>query len=88
MVEDTIGLLNHLGWTSGVHIAGGSLGGMIAMELAINYPSYVKSLVLACTFADATLPKVCARKYPRVYMINTKPIDRIRKLPSILFVKC
>ncbi|KAI8056715.1 Alpha/Beta hydrolase protein [Syncephalis plumigaleata] len=57
MMNDTIGLLNHLGWTSNVHILGGSLGGMIAMTLAINHPSYVKSLVLACTMADATLPK-------------------------------
>ncbi|KAI9598969.1 Alpha/Beta hydrolase protein [Syncephalis fuscata] len=57
MANDTIGLLNHLGWTSGVHVVGASLGGLIAMELAINYPQYVKSLCLTSTLADATLPK-------------------------------
>ncbi len=51
MADDTIGLMDHLGIDK-AHIVGTSLGGMIAQELAINYPERVDKLVLVCTTAD------------------------------------
>ena len=46
--EDTAGLMNALG-ISRAHIIGVSMGGMIAQELALNYPEKVEKLVLCST---------------------------------------
>jgi pimeloyl-ACP methyl ester carboxylesterase len=51
MAEDTVGLMNALGLAS-THVLGVSLGGMIAQEIAINHPSRVTTLTLACTVAN------------------------------------
>ncbi len=50
MADDTVRLMDHLGIEK-AHIMGASMGGMIAQELAINYPERVHKLVLACTYA-------------------------------------
>jgi pimeloyl-ACP methyl ester carboxylesterase len=50
MATDTIALMDHLG-IKNARIVGASMGGMIAQELAINYPERVLRLVLACTFS-------------------------------------
>ncbi len=49
LAADTIGLMDALGINK-ANILGASMGGMIAQELAINYPERVARLVLACTF--------------------------------------
>ena len=48
MADDTVGLMDLLGIDK-AHILGISMGGMIAQELAINYPQRVNKLVLVCT---------------------------------------
>jgi len=50
MADDAVKLMDHLE-IERAHIVGASMGGMIAQELAINYPERVLKLVLACTFA-------------------------------------
>jgi pimeloyl-ACP methyl ester carboxylesterase len=50
MADDTVKLMDYLGIEK-AHIMGASMGGMIAQELAINYPEKVMKLVLACTYA-------------------------------------
>jgi len=50
MAADVIGLMDAL-QIGAAHILGLSMGGMIAQEVAINYPNRVLRLVLGCTFA-------------------------------------
>jgi len=50
MADDTIKLMDYLGIEK-AHVVGASMGGMIAQELAINYPERVMKLILACTHA-------------------------------------
>jgi len=50
MAADVIGLMDAL-QVGAAHILGLSMGGMIAQEVAINYPNRVLRLVLGCTFA-------------------------------------
>jgi len=54
MADDTVKLMDYLGIEK-AHIMGASMGGMIAQELAINYPERVMKLVLACTYARQDL---------------------------------
>lgn len=50
MADDTAGLMEALDIDK-AHVLGLSLGGMIAQELAINYPDKISSLMLAATSA-------------------------------------
>jgi len=50
MADDTVGLMDYLR-VDKAHILGVSLGGMIAQEIAINYPERVRKLILGCTTA-------------------------------------
>jgi pimeloyl-ACP methyl ester carboxylesterase len=50
MADDTVKLMDVLG-VEKAHIMGLSMGGMIAQELAINYPQRVMKLILAATYA-------------------------------------
>lgn len=50
MADDTRALLDYLE-VDKAHVLGVSLGGMVAQEIAINYPDRVKKLILASTAA-------------------------------------
>ncbi|KAI2467235.1 alpha/beta-hydrolase [Annulohypoxylon bovei var. microspora] len=53
MARDLVEVLDHLGWTveRQLHISGGSMGGMIAQEVAVLVPQRIASLNLHCTAA-------------------------------------
>jgi pimeloyl-ACP methyl ester carboxylesterase len=56
MAQDTLWLMDRAGWES-AHLVGHSLGGPIALEVALTSPERVRSLSLLCTIArgaDAT----------------------------------
>jgi pimeloyl-ACP methyl ester carboxylesterase len=48
LADDAVAILDHLGIERS-HVLGISLGGMVAQEVAINYPQRVAKLVLAAT---------------------------------------
>ena len=51
LADDAKGLVDQLG-LSGFHLMGVSMGGMIAEEYAIAYGKDLRSLTLACTYAE------------------------------------
>jgi pimeloyl-ACP methyl ester carboxylesterase len=50
LAEDVRALMDHLG-LGRAHMVGASMGGTIAMELAIRHPRRVRSLALCCSWA-------------------------------------
>ena len=53
---DALCVLEHVDWTFNVNLSGGSLGGMIAQEMAASRPAYFRSLVLFCTWGQPAFP--------------------------------
>jgi pimeloyl-ACP methyl ester carboxylesterase len=53
MAKDAIGLLDRLNIAK-AHIIGACMGGMIAQSMAINYPTYVRSLTSMLSAAEAS----------------------------------
>lgn len=51
MALDAKAVLDHVGWES-AHVVGHSLGGLVALQLALTDRARVASLGLLCTFAD------------------------------------
>ena len=54
MADDTVALIKYLGFSS-VNIIGHSMGGMVALDLAIRYPDCVNMLILAATSASNSI---------------------------------
>ncbi|KAF7325977.1 AB hydrolase-1 domain-containing protein [Mycena kentingensis (nom. inval.)] len=76
MAEDIVALLDYLGWKAPreIHVAGTSLGGMIAQELAWRIPERIASLTLAVTTPGG---------YP---WQNLPPLEGIKCLTKLLFI--
>ena len=62
MADDAAAVMDAVGWQS-AHIVGHSLGGLVALHLALSARARVRSLSLLCTFArgrDATPRRLSA----------------------------
>lgn len=53
MADDAAGLAKALGWDN-YHLLGASMGGMVAQELAIQFPQRVNKLVMVATHAGGS----------------------------------
>ena len=85
MADDTAGLLKALNITQ-AHIIGLSMGGRIAMALALQHPELVKSLILIST---GTRPMTRARLF-KLKIMRLIPLQRIFKKypqPHYAFVR-
>jgi pimeloyl-ACP methyl ester carboxylesterase len=60
MADDTAGLLNALG-LGPVNVLGVSMCGRIAVDLALRYPEFVKSLILVSTYVKRIQPTWSSR---------------------------
>ena len=56
MADDVVGLMDGLGMQS-AHLVGASMGGMIAQEIAINYPQRVRALISIMKGASQTFQR-------------------------------
>ena len=74
MADDAIGLLDHLG-IERAHVAGASMGGMIAQRIAIRHPARVLSLV---SIMSNTGARLSGRPAVRVLPIFLKRAPRSR----------
>lgn len=68
MADDARALMDVMGWRS-AHVVGHSLGGMVAMQLALDRPDRVRSLSLLCTFADG---RAAAPPSPRMLWLGLR----------------
>src|SRR3954452_13530193 len=69
MAEDAAGLLDQLGLES-THVAGVSMGGMVAQALAYEHPERVRSLV---SIMSTTGERAASEPTPEAYEILTRP---------------
>lgn len=90
MADDTAGLMEHLGIKK-AHVLGVSMGGMIAQELAKNYPERINKLILACTFAARDKTSGLSPEFPKALGFGEDYSDAdarsvpIRKIVDTLF---
>ncbi|MDH3901543.1 MAG: alpha/beta hydrolase [Gammaproteobacteria bacterium] len=80
--RDAAALMDAVGWNSG-HVVGVSFGGMVAQELALTFPRYVRSLVLACTASGGA----GGSSYPLHELSDLSPGERARKMLAIADVR-
>jgi len=96
MAEDTAGLMEHLGIEK-AHVLGISMGGMIAQELAINYPDKINKLILGCTFAKRAEPAGISEELPKMLgyegnysyndLLSVPPGDIVTAMAKLAFNK-
>ena len=70
MAKDTVGLMDALA-IDRAHVFGGSMGGMIALQMALDYPEHINKLVLGATSAGGKSrifppPEIQKYFYPRL----------------------
>jgi pimeloyl-ACP methyl ester carboxylesterase len=81
MADDTVGLMDYLGIEK-AHILGVSMGGMIAQEIAINYPGRVGKLILGCTAAGKNGASGISAVFPEALGLSEdNTYDDVRSLP-------
>ncbi|ATW25203.1 alpha/beta fold hydrolase [Candidatus Formimonas warabiya] len=80
LAEEAAGLAKALGWEH-YHVFGASMGGMIAQELAIRYPSAVERLVLCVTNAGGanSAAPVVIDKLDQMSTLETLKLSDIRQ---------
>ncbi|CAO3640221.1 unnamed protein product [Cunninghamella echinulata] len=86
MAQDALELLDNLGWTSDVHIASVSMGGMISLEMATAQPHRFKSLNLTSTCAKTNIPQIKAiTTLAKAAFIDRTLEDKLDGMVSLIY---
>ncbi|WP_439628016.1 alpha/beta fold hydrolase [Gemmata sp.] len=83
MADDTLAVLDAAGVGS-AHVVGHSLGGLVALQLALTARDRVKSLALLCTFADG---RAAAPLTTRMCWLGTRTRVGSRQMRRRAFVR-
>ncbi len=87
MADDTIGLMDALG-VDNAHLLGVSMGGMIAQEIALNYPQRVDKLVLCATAPGGAKTVLKPEVIANMVQSNQLPLeDREKFIVDVLFTE-
>ncbi|KAG0211356.1 hypothetical protein BGX28_008014 [Mortierella sp. GBA30] len=87
MAQDTLDLLDALGWTCDVHVAGVSMGGMVSLELVLADPKRFSSLVLTSTNAGRSPPMLVTISFLARVILMKDPELRIKIISETLYPK-
>ena len=84
--DDCVALLDHLGLTEPVVVAGLSMGGYIALDLARRHPERVSGLILAATRAGADSEEAKAGRDDMARLVRKEGVAAVadRMLPKLL----
>ncbi len=84
--DDCVALLDHLGLTEPVVVAGLSMGGYIALDLACRHPERVSGLILAATRAGADSAEGKAGRDDMARLVQAEGVAAVadRMLPKLL----
>jgi len=84
--DDTVGLMNALNIEK-AHVLGVSMGGMIAQEIALNYPERVEKLVLCCTHCGGSKQVYPSNEIIQMMMTPRKmtPEELVNEILSLCF---
>ncbi|KAI1317175.1 hypothetical protein EDD11_008867 [Mortierella claussenii] len=85
MAQDTLDLLDGLGWTKDIHVAGVSMGGMISLELVLADPARFSSLVLTSTNAGRSPPQLVTVSFLSRVILIKEPEARIKLILEALY---
>lgn len=90
MALDAKAVLDHVGWES-AHVVGHSLGGLVALQLALTDRPRVASLGLLCTFADGRA--ATAMTWPKLWLglrsyVGTRKMRRRAFLQMVMPDAC
>ncbi|KAG0230467.1 hypothetical protein BGX31_005826 [Mortierella sp. GBA43] len=85
MAQDTLDLLDALGWTENINVAGVSMGGMIGLELVHADPERFSSLVLTSTNAGRSPPQLVTISFLSRVILVRDPEARIKLILETLY---
>jgi pimeloyl-ACP methyl ester carboxylesterase len=86
MAADSLAIMDHAGWAS-AHIVGHSMGGLIALQLALMAKPRVRSLSLLCTFPRGDAATHLTLKLAWIILrirLGTRPLRRKAFLELVL----
>ncbi|KAG2175037.1 hypothetical protein INT43_006099 [Umbelopsis isabellina] len=86
LANDTIELLDHLGWDKDVNLVGISMGGMISLEVAYRTPERLSSLILTSTTARRNIPTwKTVSALAKVALFTPDPRDKVQTIVDLLY---
>lgn len=72
MARDTVGLMDALA-IDRAHVLGGSMGGMIALQMTLDHPERVNKLVLGGHLSRRKIQVFSAARNPEVFLPQAGP---------------